>query len=375
MKNIPEDVIIWDYEADAYINTWFAEWDIIGKRPYVFGIFMAYEAGLDSRMDYEKIALRQKMVADDQMCKGYILWPESSHVDSIGIEWFAKNSWRADAPALRPIVEDYCMRRYPNEANAMADLWMKTIPVSTNMQVVWRWNAYLPIFRYLGEGLVKKEMRERWPEAKRKGFFGDLPEVVDALKSLDWDASEFLKRDMVDIARVWADRVAVDAENAMFREYFKWLDGDKLAEGRFAELVEVAYARLDALAVLLAQHTDFSLCDTYDRLVREHPVEYSGFMSVLIDNSANSYCASHHAELARHCYLPAFRHSTNLLKAKMAAGDRTPLKRHVLEEIRQRTVGMSYSNLKLDAPRTRESFMQALDMVLKASGEGSSTSK
>ena len=35
---------------------------------------------------------------------------------------------------------------------------------------------------------------------------------------------------MMDIARVWADRLAVDAENAMFGEYLKWLDGDDDAE-------------------------------------------------------------------------------------------------------------------------------------------------
>jgi hypothetical protein len=375
LKNIPEDVIIWDYEADASINTWFGEWDIVGKRPYVFGVFMAYEAGLDSRADYTKIAARQKLIENDPMCKGYILWPESSHVDSIGIEWFAKNAWRADKPAVQPLVADYCARRYPDEAKKMTDLWMKTIPVSTNMQNVWRWNAFLPILREMGEGLIKKKERDRWPEAKGKGFFAALPEVVAALKSMDWDEDEFLKRDMIDIARVWADRVAVDAENEMFREYFKWIDGDQKAQARFAELVEVVYARLDALAVLLAQHADFSLCDTYDRIAKEHPVAYPGFMSVLVDNSANSYCTSHHAELARHCYLPAFRRFTDLLKAKMAAGDKTPLKRWVLEEVRKRAIDMSYSALKLDEPRTRESFNRALDAVLAASGEGDSAGR
>ena len=370
LKNIPEDVIVWDYEADASINTWFGEWDIIGRRPYVFGVFMAYEAGLDSRTDYTKIAARQKLIENDPRCKGYILWPESSHVDSIGIEWVAKNAWRADKPAVSATVTDYCARRYPDEAKRMAGLWMKTIPVSTNMQNVWRWNAFLPVLREMGEGRIKRKELGRWPEAKRKGFFAGLPEVVAALKSMDWDKDEFLKRDMIDITRVWADRVAVDAENEMLREYFKWVDGDKKALGRFAELVEVVYARLDALAALLAQHADFSLCDTYERIAKEYPVAYPGFMSVLVDNSANSYCASHHAELARHCYLPAFRHFTDLLKAKMAAGDKTPLKRGVLEDVRKRAIDMSYSTLKLDEPRTRESFNRALDAVLAASGEG-----
>ena len=366
LKNIPEDVIIWDYEADASINTWFGEWDVVGKRPYVFGVFMAYEAGLDSRTDYSKLAARQKLIENDPMCKGYILWPESSHVDSIGIEWFAKNSWRADSPAVGPVVDGYCARRYPEDAKTMAELWMKTIPVSTNMQNVWRWNAFLPILREMGEGLVKKAERSRWAPPKPEGFFGDLPAVVETLKSLDWDKDELLRRDMIDIARVWADRIAIDAENAMFAEYFKWLEGDGRAKERFAALADVAYKRLDALATLISLHTDFSICDTYDRIAKAHPVAYAGFMSVLVDNTANYYCTSHQAELARHCYLPAFRSFTERLKAKMAAGDMTPLEKGVMEEFKDKAIAMSYSALELGAPRTREAFCRALDGVLEA---------
>ena len=284
------------------------------------------------------------------MCRGYILWPESSHVDSVGIEWFAKNAWRADAPDVAPVVADYCTRRYPDEAGLMADLWMKTIPVSTNMQNTWRWNAYLPILREMGEGLVKKTERSRWPEAKPDGFFADLPAVVKTLKSLDWEKDEFLRRDMIDVARVWADRLAIDAEK------------------RFGELADVAYARLDALASLLALHTDFSVCDSYDRLAKVHPIAYSGFSSVLVDNIANYYCTSHQAELARHCYLPAFRHFVGLLKAKMAAGDKTPVGKGALEEFKDRAIAMSIGALRLDVPRTREEFNRALDAVLSAAG-------
>ena len=250
----------------------------------------------------------------------------------------------------------------------MSDLWMKTIPVSTNMQNVWRWNAFLPILREMGEGLVMAKGRSRWPAAKPKGFFADLPEVVKALKSLDWDKDEFLRRDMMDIARVWADRLAIDAENAMFGEYFKWLDGDAGAAKRFDALADAAYARLDALASLLALHTDFSVCDSYDRLAKVHPIAYSGFSSVLVDNIANYYCTSHQAELARHCYLPAFRHFVGLVKAKMAADDRTPVGKGALEEFKDRAMAMPIRALRLDVPRTREAFNRALDAVQSAAG-------
>ena len=131
-------------------------------------------------------------------------------------------------------------------------------------------------------------------------------------------------------------------------------------------MVAVPYARLDALATLLALHTDFSVCDTYDRLAKVHPIAYSGFSSVLVDNAANSYCSSHQAELARHCYLPAFRHFVETIKARMAAGDRTPFARGDLEEFRTRAMAMSIAALRLDVPRTRDEFNRVLDAVLSA---------
>ena len=363
LKGIPEDVVIWDYEADASINTWFGEWDIVGKRPYVFGVFMAYEAGLDSRTDYTKIAARQKLIENDPMCKGYILWPESSHVDSMGLEWFAKNSWRADAGAVEPVVADYCAKRYPDEAAAMRELWMKTIPVSTNMQNTWRWNAFLPILREMNEGLVTKEERDRWPAPKPDAAFADLPSVVAALKTLDWEKDGFLKRDMTDIARVWADRLAVEAENRLFTAYFRWVDGDESAAEDVRRNGALVLDRLDALAELLALHEDFSICDTYDRLCAIHPVALPTFASVLVDNVANYYCTSHQAELARHCYIPAFERFLDILKKKMLANDRTPPEKKCLEAYRTRAMKMGFDELRLKAPRTHESFNRVLDHI------------
>ena len=366
LKSIPDDVVIWDYEADAYRNTWFGEWDVVGRRPYVFGVFMAYEAGLDARLDYAKVAARQRLVADDPMCKGYIVWPESSHVDSVGLEWFAKNAWRADAPTVEPLVADYCARRYPGEAKAMSDLWLKTIPVSTNMQNIWRWNAFLPILRIMGEGVAAK--RENWPAPRPDNVFAELPDVVRTLQSLDWEKDEFLKRDMTDIARVWADRLAVEAENRMFDEYFKWKNGDATAAKRFSDQAKTAVARLEALVSVLAVHTDFSICDSYDRLAKVHPIAYPGFFSVLVDNAANFYCASHQAELAHHCYVPAFRHYVALLEAKMRSGDRSPTAKGALKAFVARVVSMNLKDLRLTAPRTRAAFDAALDAIVKAAG-------
>ena len=89
------------------------------------------------------------------------------------------------------------------------------------------------------------------------------------------------------------------------------------------------------------------------------------FSSVLVDNAANSYCSSHQAELARHCYIPAFEHYLDILKKRMLANDRTPPERKCLEEYRTRAMKLGFDKLRLKVPRTRESFNRALALVLK----------
>ena len=366
LAGIPEDVVIWDYEADAYMNTNFTEWDVIGKRPYTFGVFMALEAGLDMRTDYDLIAARQRLVADDPMCKGYILWPESSHTDSLGLEWFARNSWRADRPDVRALVEDYCKSRYPAEAKVMAGLWLSAIPVSTNMQERWRRNAFLTVMREFGEGIVRHAKNSPWPAAKPDSAFAGWTKTAAALKSLDWERDEFLRRDMTDIARVWADRLAVEAENRMVLAYLRWLGGDESARQEVLREGKAVRERLAALAGLLALHPDFSICDTYERLRRIHPITNPGFASVLVDNAANFYCASHQAELAAHCYLPAFDAYLKILDERMRAGNRTPPEKNCLEEFRRRAMKMGFDELRLNAPRTRDAFNKALDAITQA---------
>ena len=85
------------------------------------------------------------------------------------------------------------------------------------------------------------------------------------------------------------------------------------------------YGRLGALmADLLAQHTDYSLYDTFRRLDAVHPVLNPEFGQVLIDNASCYYCRSHQYELARHWYLPVMLDRTRAMRARLAADDRTP---------------------------------------------------
>ena len=149
----------------------------------------------------------------------------------------------------------------------------------------------------------------------------------------------------------------------MVAAYFRWLDGDDSAKPDIEREGQVARARLAALAGLLALHPDFSICDTYERLRRIHPITNPSFASVLVDNAANFYCASHQAELAAHCYLPAFDAYLKLLDGRIRAGNRTPPERFCLEEFRKRAMRMGFDELRLGAPQTREAFNKALDAI------------
>ena len=91
----PKRDIIWDYEGDATRDyrpemmgqqNNFTKWGVMGKFPYTYSIFLAFEDALDMRANYPLIEERQKLVQNDEFCAGYILWPESSHTDTLCLQ-------------------------------------------------------------------------------------------------------------------------------------------------------------------------------------------------------------------------------------------------------------------------------------------------
>ena len=101
----PKRDVIWDYEGDATRDyrpemqgcggNSFMKWDVMGKFPYTFSIFLAFEDALDVRANYPLIEERQRLVQDDPACVGYVLWPESSHTDTLALRFFTANAWSA----------------------------------------------------------------------------------------------------------------------------------------------------------------------------------------------------------------------------------------------------------------------------------------
>ena len=109
----PSRTIIWDYEADTKSENNFTNWGIVGKFPYVFGIFEALNAAADIQANYDIIEERIAVAANDPFCKGYIFWPEMSHADILMLEYFPWNAWRPDQPNPIHALERLCRTRYP----------------------------------------------------------------------------------------------------------------------------------------------------------------------------------------------------------------------------------------------------------------------
>ena len=359
LSHIPEDVVIWDYEADAYERTNFTEWDVIGRRPYTFGIFMAYESGLDPRMDYARVIARQRAIENDDRCVGYILWPESSHVDSMGLEYFTKNAWNADRTDVGALVRGYCERRYPEgEASRMERLWNDAISISTNVQTLWRWNYAYAIIGHWGNDRLVGNASE-CPSPRPDSAFSGASSLLRGLSEVDWDAGEFVRRDAMDLARVVCDRLAVEAENRFLNAYFLWRDhGGSASQVQAASRVAIARVRL--MAWLLSLHTDYSLVDTLNRANAVCRVPNSDFGRVLIDNCSNGYCASHQAEMAEHMYAPAAEAFVADVLSRVDRGDRSPLTGETVRNVRLAVLEKSLDSLASGRARTAEEFRGVL---------------
>ena len=314
----PKRVVIWDYEADAYARSNFTQWDVVGKFPYTFGIFLTLEQGLDVRANYSVIEERERIIASDPFCKGYIFWPESSHTDSLLMEYFAKNSWRALTVTHDMLIPVFCRDRYGQDAERMAVAWKATVPISTVSPDLWSRN-YGKHSYHLAEEVAAIKLDIVWTNGLGH-IFKDAPETLRLLAEID-SADEFVRRDIIDLARTIVDRMLI-AEQAIAMSGFKgWCNGSENVEC-VKKSARCWRELADAMADLLSLHVDYSLYDTYLSLDRVEKIQNPDFQHVLVENALNSYCASHQAELARHVWYPIVRDWTDSAIDRMEKGER-----------------------------------------------------
>lgn len=348
----PRNTLILDYTSDIWDDdNNFQNWDLVGKFPWIFGIFNAYEASNEIRGNYGIIRQRFPKAAEDPMCRGVVLWPENSHADTLMLDYFSTIAWDPSKHRLEEFLPDFCARRYgARDAGRRLALWRRFRPLAEAS----RWGTQV------GNDYRFAPVREYYPDTYfnlHGWFYGDdaahaprhaeyyefqewtlgrlVPNAADTLETLakeDFAAlDELTRRDLVDIARTTLARMLELQMSRIGRACNAYVFGAPASDVR-RELAKTR--RLGrAFTRVLASSEDFSLNASLARLRRRHPTN-PAFEATLKGNAENDYCRGQVYELARAVYEPAFAAFAAWLERRMEAGDRTRLNGTAAEQER-----------------------------------------
>ena len=358
-------VVLWDYSGDSSKamsrGSVFNGWDVQGKFPYTYSIFLAYEKALDTRANYPIIEERQKIVQNDPYCRGFVFWPEASHTDTLLLRYFTANAWSAKPIPHDEVLDEFCASRYGENAAQMKAAWNAVLPASWLRD--WGNNCSFGILSMGGTKGVGSNMVNKWskPVSEACGAFA-------ALAQIPWH-DPFVQRDSVDIARMVLDRlialraVEFNSELAVWR---KGTEGGAPVDGKkLLARVENLASLCDAFADLLALHADYSLWESYQRLDAVEKIRNPDFSKTLFENASCTYCRSHQYELARHWYAPHARAVAERLANAIAAKDRKAKIEVESEPERIALKERSLESLKPTLPRTEENFRKVMHDVEK----------
>lgn len=325
----PANTLLFDYTSDFSEENNFTRWDVVGKFPWIFGIFHAFASGSEPRGNYRAIAERLPLAAADPFCKGVCFWPETSHTDTLLLEFFAANAWRPDRPEIGDFLPEFCRRRYAEERRAVFEpLWRTMLPVIS--AVYWRFDFFHADLSC--RILSTPELIDLTPErlAKNRARLAEvepvLPEIrraFELLAELDFNALDgFEFRDALDLGRTALHRLFLCRMTAFALRLEAWRTGDADAKELEHEAAALT-GLLELEARLLAAHEDYSLNASLDRLKRR-PGFNPAFEETLKGNIENEYCRTQVYELVRACYQPELAACLDFVRRKTGGGDRTP---------------------------------------------------
>lgn len=327
----PERTVILDYtgEVDDPAQS-FLNWGVIGKFPWIFGLFHAYEPDNSLRGPYEHSDARLRVAAQDPMCRGMVLWPELSHSDPLILEYLTQNAWDPLAMCIEEITERFCNRRYGKNAQKMNTIWQAALPmikmgdwggftqrpatdpeaekytsVHSAFREMWT-NMFDDFIRTVKEPYRTANFTHRVENGVsiRDHFSYKLrvhqKELADAanvlLTALPFAENEdfFIRRDVMDICRTVMGRYM----NFVLMRIILLADDD---HDRACALRTSFDRLLGLMGELLSLHEDYSLYASLEKLSEEAPVT-EGFEQTLKRNAMARYCRSYVAELARFLY-------------------------------------------------------------------------
>ena len=325
----PANTLLFDYTSDFSEENNFTRWGVLGKFPWIFGIFHAFASGNEPRGNYRVIAERLPPAAADPCCKGICFWPETSHTDTLMLEFFAANAWNPEHSDIHAFLPEFCRKRYAESRRAVFEpLWEAMLPVIT--AVHWRFDFFHADLSC--RILTTPELIDLTPERleKNRARLAEvepvLPEIRRAfqlLAALDFSAlDEFEFRDALDLGRTALHRLFLCRITAFALRLEAWRTGDADAKELEREAAGLT-GLLELEARLLAAHEDYSLNASLDLLKRRDGYN-PAFEETLKGNIENDYCRTQVYELVRACYQPELAVYLDFIRRKISRDDRTP---------------------------------------------------
>lgn len=360
----PTQSIILDYTSDTMRDSNFTKWGLLGKFPWIFGIFSGYEPNSEIRGYYDFTNERLQIAKEDPMCKGLILWPELSHGDTLITEYLARNAWDKETLSIAELTDLYCRDRYPAEVcPVLQEVWKAFMP----MVQLRSWNADNACAHHGSDTFVLIYERARFDDAPYP-FCGRSPEqgevnrshavsVLRTLAELQADDNMVL-RDIYDIARTvlgrYVDFAIRLAETAFLRK-----------DSYMYAVMDAAEALMKSLRDLMASHTDYSLLDSLHHMQNTAPTN-PNFEITLKNNAENGYCRAYIYENAAYLYVPEMEILFSEVKKAFEAStalDRDCVMRKV-QDNRERFYRTPLADMKpASVPDWRKVLTDAADVI------------
>lgn len=342
----PARTIMLDYTADMINRKTYRDWDMVGKFPWIFGVFHAFAADSDIRGDYRVLQERIGEAAQDKQCLGVVLWPEISHTNTLLLEYLAANGWKPDQLDVQGVADRYCASRYPSAlTSTMKSVWKTALPIAATHH--WGHRTlehptggvavqFDPHFRLLSDAdythLSAERVKQFGEEFERiTPSLRDAPTVLIQLAKLAPAGyeNELWRRDAIDIARTVINRAikAAMIRGSLAMEAWRNGQGDEAA----VRSMETASKNLlGRLGDLLELSDDYSLHATVERLQRAG--ELGGVAPklnphtelTLKGNAENGYCRAHQYELVRYVYQAEMDEYWNWVESRLRAKNKQP---------------------------------------------------
>lgn len=320
----PERTIILDYTSEMNDpNESFLNWGVVGKFPWIFGLFHAYESESELRGPYDRSDERLKIAADDEYCKGMILWPELSHSDPLVLEYLSQNSWSPLKNTIEEIAGDFCKNRYGLQNEVMNECWQKLLPFiklgdwggyshrekgdEKFVEYCGEWYAHQDLWTKLTHFLTEQEYENvvnyhLYKLSLTKPLITDIVNSLRNLASLgEYLNEQFLLRDSVDITRTVLGRFMNYLIVLALNEKYNSNDNESDKVLCIKELKQRYMALMEIMCELLSTNIDFSIYNTLQYIMGVSPTNPQ-FEATLKRNIYNTYCSQPAYELVNYIF-------------------------------------------------------------------------